>query len=308
MIGNVFYFEWEVRLMETLQAAMPAWLITLISQFSLLGESTLMVVILGFLYWSWDKKAARYVGLNLLTACVWNPMIKNVFLRRRPYFDNEGITLYRLIEKDADMYDIAAQGFSFPSGHSTSAVATYGSLRAIFRNRWFTVLAVLAPLLVGISRVVVGAHYPTDVLVGWALGLVVIFLVPFLEMKTGSRKVLYTVLLVSGLPGFFYCTSDDFFTSYGLLAGFILATLFEEKYVNFKNTREPVRMVLRVLGGGAIYLCLNTVLKLPFSEAFLDSGTMAAHLVRSGRYFIVIFVIIAIYPLLFDRFFVKKEK
>ncbi len=308
MVGNVFYFEWEVRLMEALQALLPAWLISVISQLSLLGESTLMVVILGFLYWSWDKKAGRSVGLSLLTACIWNPMIKNVFLRRRPYFDNEGISLYRLIEKDADMYDIAAQGFSFPSGHSTSAVATYGSLYTLFRKRWLGILAIVLPLLVGFSRVVVGAHYPTDVLAGWALGAVVIFLVPFLEQKIGDRRILYAVLLVSGLPGFFYCTSDDFYSAFGLLAGFILGTLFEEKYVQFRNTREPVRMVLRVLGGGAIYLSLNTILKLPFSRAFLDSGTLAAHLVRTGRYCLIIFVVIALYPLLFDRFFVKKEK
>ncbi len=307
MTGNVFYFDWEVRLMEALQAALPAPVMSFVSELSLFGETLLMVVILGFLYWCWDKKAARYIGLTLLTACVWNPMIKNVFLRRRPYFDNEGIRLFRLVEKDADMYDIAAQGFSFPSGHSTCAATVYGSLFARFRKRWLGILAFVTPLLVGFSRVAVGAHYPTDVIFGWALGAAVIFIVSFLWRKIENQKVLYAILVASCIPGFFYCTSDDFYTCFGLLAGFAVATVFEEKYVNFKNTRQPVRMFLRVLGGGAIYLGLNVVLKLPFSEAFLDSGTLAAHLVRSGRYFIVIFVVIALYPLLFDRFFVKER-
>jgi membrane-associated phospholipid phosphatase len=48
-------------------------------------------------------------------------MAKNIALRRRPYFDHESIHILRVVEPEADIYDIAAQGYSFPSGHSTNA-------------------------------------------------------------------------------------------------------------------------------------------------------------------------------------------
>ena len=166
-------------------------------------------------------------------------------------------------------------------------------------KKWITVLAFVLPFLVGVSRVVVGAHFPTDVLAGWALGALVIFLIPWLRKKIKQRWVFYGILVLSAGPGFFYCTSTDFFSSFGMLLGFVLAVPFEKKYVQFKNTRSPIRSVLRVLGGGAVYFALNTLLKMPFPKELLSSGSMTSLLIRTGRYAIVIFVVIAVYPMVF---------
>ena len=51
--------------------------------------------------------------------------------------------------------------------------------------------------------------------------------------------------------------------------------------------------------GVKVYLALNTLLKLPFSKAFLSSGTTAALLVRCARYTVVAFVDFGVYPMLF---------
>ena len=121
-MGNTFYFGWEMTLMETLQRVMPAWLMAAVSQFSIFGEEIVLILLLGFFYWCWDKKTGKYIGEITIMGALWNPMVKNIFCRRRPYMDNENIDLLRLIAKDADKYDVAAQGFSFPSGHSTRTV------------------------------------------------------------------------------------------------------------------------------------------------------------------------------------------
>ena len=329
MEGISFAFDWEVRLMEALQSHLGSAGAAAASAASMFGEELVLIAVLGFLYWCWDKKAGQRVGLNIIAGLVLNPMIKNAALRRRPYFDHEGIRCLRPVDADADIYDIAAQGYSFPSGHSMNALILYGSLpwalygqhaamespserpeaargHANRKNpaaeRILKILAVLLPLLVGISRVLVGVHYPTDVLTGWACGAAVIFAVSYLQSRIRRQGLLRLILFLLACPGILYCRTSDYFTAMGIFAGFILAVPFEERFVQFSPTRQPVRILLRMAGGFALYFTLNTLLKLPFSPEFLAQASLPAMLVRSLRYLVVVFVLLGVYPKLFRKF------
>ena len=301
LTGNTFFFGWEVSLMEWLQANLGSGFIGVISFFSAFGEELVMILLMGFLYWWYDKEMGKRVGLSVLLGITWNPMIKNIFMRRRPYFDNEGISILRVVEPEADIMDISAQGFSFPSGHSTNAVSMYGSLGRELKKKWLTAAALILPLLVGFSRVTVGAHYPTDVLVGWALGLVAMLIVPWLQKKLKKDWLLYLVILITVIPGFFYCRSADYFTGVGLMVGFMAGSLLEARKVRFENTRSALIGVLRLIGGLALYFIMNKLLKLPFSSEFLDSGSTGALLVRAARYALIAFAEFGVYPMLFPR-------
>ena len=117
------------------------------------------------------------------------------------------------------------------------------------------------------------------------------------------------MLLLTVIPGFFYCRSADFFTAAGMLVGFMAGTLLEEKKVHFEKTRSVPVSILRIVLGFVVYFVLNTVLKLPFPKAFLDSGTTAAMLVRTVRYAVILFVEFGVYPMAFpwlDRVMGKK--
>ena len=278
---------------------MGAFGASLASFISAFGEELACVAVIGFLYWCYDKRFGRFVGLNVLIGIVLNPMIKNVFVRRRPYFDSPEIKCLKPVDKSADIYNIAAQEYSFPSGHSVNAVAVYGSAAVFGKKKYLAVIAVVLSLLIGVSRFCLGVHYPTDVLAGWLLGLVIIIAVSRLQRRFNDPRLFYGLLLLITLPGFFYCKSADYYSGYGMLLGFVLGVQAEQKFVNFDNTRNPLRSVLRVLGGVAVFFGLNTLLKMPFSSDFLNSGTVPAFLVRTLRYALVIFADIAVYPLLF---------
>ena len=311
MTGVVFFMNWEVSLIIWLQARMGAAGTALVSFFTMFGEQLISVPLLGFLYWCYDKEIGRFVGLHTLVGTTLNPMVKNLFLRRRPYFVHEEIRCLRPVDRSASVDDIAAQGFSFPSGHSTNAVLIFGSLARCVRKRWMTALGILIPLLCGLSRFCLGVHYPTDVLCGWLLGAAVLFLLPLLARKLREPRVLYAVILAAMLPGFFYCRSGDYFASYGILAGFLAGDLFERRFVHFACMRHPLRCLLRLAGGLSLCLALLMLTRLPFSQAFSASGRRAAMLVRTLRYGLSSFVCIGVYPMLFpfmDRLIPEKKK
>ena len=301
--GVIFHFKWEMELMEWLQTHISTSGITfqILSNLSAFGEQLLLVAIMGFFYWGLNKEFGKYIGVNILMVNIWNPMIKNVVLRLRPYFvEGYNVNLLRLIDSSADPMDIAAQGYSFPSGHSSNAVTVYGSL-AIHekKHKWLWIPAIVLPILVGFSRVFVGAHFPTDVICGWLLGILTIALVSLLRKLIKTRWLFNLILLLTAIPGFFYCKSNDYFSSVGMLLGFVLAEPFEDRFVKFENTPNILRCILRTIGGAIIYFGLNTALKMPFPKEVLDAGNLLAQLIRTFRYAAVIFVVVGVYPMLF---------
>ena len=105
---------------------------------------------------------ALFVSITILTGAGFNWLLKWIFKRERPDIE-------ALIEQG---------GYSFPSGHSMSSFIFYGSLAFILfraldhkRYKWASVAGVgLLVLLIGISRVYLGVHYPSDIVGGFTAG------------------------------------------------------------------------------------------------------------------------------------------
>ncbi len=131
---------------------------------STLGVTVMTLAISGYL---WIKRFRVWVLTLMLTVfggMLLNFLLKHVFVRPRPYFENPLLTL---------------TSYSFPSGHTMMATVFYGTLCTLIVShgiswRW-RMLAVAAAgimiLLVGFSRIYLGAHYLSDVLAAIAEGL-----------------------------------------------------------------------------------------------------------------------------------------
>lgn len=295
--------EWEVQLIEWMQNNMGGLGALLNKVFSFIGGEMGLLVVLLILLFCWRKEAGYRLALPVAAVNAWLPMIKAAVLRPRPYMQYpDRVTAGELVDAGASAGDVAAQGYSFPSTHAASAAVLYVPLAREGKKRWLWVASVIVVLLVGVSRVATGMHYPTDVLAGWGLGLIGIGIFLLLEKTVKKEWVRHLIILVSVLPGIFFVRTQDYYTSLGMVIGVIIAIPFERKYVRFEDTRNIIAMILRPLLAFGIYFVLNTLLKLPFDKAFLESAELGAFLVRTVRYTVIIFVILGVYPKVFPLF------
>ena len=106
------------------------------------------------------RKVGLMVGGSLLGSLVFNNMIiKNIVARPRPYRMMEELMI--LIPEPGE--------YSFPSGHTSSSFAA-GVVLYLMLPKKYGIPAMVLAFLIGISRLYVGVHYPTDVLGGMVMG------------------------------------------------------------------------------------------------------------------------------------------
>jgi len=146
----------------------PAWLERTVVNLSALGSAavTSLIVCVGALFFLLDKRPRQAILLAGVTSLAALGMtgLKLLIGRERP-------TIVEHIE--------VIRGLSFPSGHTLIAAVLYPTLGMLIASNlrqrhlkvFVFVVAALLALIVGLTRVYIGVHYPSDVLGGWLLGL-----------------------------------------------------------------------------------------------------------------------------------------
>ena len=272
-----------------------------------LGEETAFLVIALIVFWCVDKRKGYYIMSVGFLGTMFNQFLKLLCRVPRPWVLDPEFTI---VEKARE----AATGYSFPSGHSQTAVGTFGAIAASTKNRWVRTASIAIAVLVPISRMYLGVHTPYDVLTGSLMALVlVLVLKPMTAMenpRSMKRIIAVMLALAVGLLLFvelypFPADTDahnlesgmkNAYTMLGCLVGVAVVYIAEKKYVNFETKACWWAQILKAVLGLAVVLLVKEGLRSPLE------AVLAVYTARAVRYFLVVVTAGFLWPMTFQWF------
>lgn len=168
---------WGIHIIEQIQSIRFPLLDSIFKVITLLGNEEFYLIFFPILFWSLDIKLGYKLGLIFLFSAYLNQSLKELFAQPRP------------VELQAGLNLIEADGYGLPSGHAQMAMVIWGGLAVIIKRSWFRLIAALLILLIGLSRIYLGVHFPTDVFAGWLLGALILALVLLLRRPIARIKL-----------------------------------------------------------------------------------------------------------------------
>ena len=274
------------------------------------GDEIAFLVAALILFWCVDKRKGYYILAVGFIGTMANQFMKLWFRIPRPWVLDENFTILEQARE-------AASGYSFPSGHSQSAVGTFGGIAATMKNKIVRVVAIVIAVLVPFSRMYIGVHTPYDVVVSILIALALVF--SFRKPVMEAMKGIIALCLVMALGLLCYVEWGKFpadmdpenlgsgmknaYTMLGCLIGMAIVYLAEGKYVKFETKAIWWAQILKVVLGVAVVLLVKEGLRSPLEALF---GVYPG---RAVRYFLVVVTAGVLWPMSFrwfSRLGVKK--
>lgn len=308
----------DIEILLVLQAfreGVGGCLTSFLSKMTWYGEMDVTLVIMALIYWCVNKRIGTYLLMGWSGNRIVNGVLKVTACAYRPWIRDPRISPEPVAMK-------TATGYSFPSGHSMNAASLFGGLaiRSDIR-RGIRVLMWILLFLVAFSRNFLGVHTPQDILVGAAVGVLVMFLAGKLSRWLESnpdKDVLVAIvgvaiavaaavyaatksypmdydaagnLLVDGMK-----MANDTFKAVGWLSAFMLGWILERRFVRFETEVPMQERFWRLVCGLLGYYIVFLVVVPPIKAALAGfSGTVVAS-------FLQMFYLVFVFPLVMARF------
>ena len=277
---------------------------------TLLGEETVFMAIGMIAFWCIDKYQGYYLLSTGFLGTAINQFLKMTFKIPRPWVKDPNFTIVESARE-------AATGYSFPSGHTQTSIGAFGGLARWNKNTVLRILAICACVLVPLSRMYLGVHTPLDIGVSILIALLLIFaLYPLFKKGASSPKIMYTILSGMVIITFAYLLFATLFpfsadtdphnllsaqkngyTLFGCSLGLLAVYALDNRYIKFSTKAVWWAQLIKIAGGIALVLLVKEGLRAPIDAIF------GGHLIaRAVRYFLMVIVGGAVYPLTFKWF------
>lgn len=271
------------------------------------------------LFWAVDKRKGSQVIMTIGTALGINAALKATFCVYRPWIRNSEV---HPLESALP----GATGYSFPSGHSTSASSFYFGIANAYRKyKGIVIFCTIMVLLTMFSRNYVGVHTPQDVLVGGSIGLICSFLIAkALSMVDNKPEKDYLVLILATIYAvlvLLYIYFKDYPIDYvngtilvdpkkmtidgfkdpGVFYGTILGWFIERRFIKFDISGTKYQKVMRCIFGGLLYVFTYTSINQPIGKAINFGPVYFALQAIQVAFFMTV------YPIIFKAIENKKN-
>lgn len=240
-------YLWQYRLLIWIQSFHSPILDKVAVWLSVLGIEKFYILILPILFWSVHKKFGLRLAYVFITGMFINAWLKAAWQIVRPI----GVPGIR------SGYLSSATSYSMPSGHAQGPMMFWTMLYRWTKRKWIVFLGSILVLLIGLSRLYLGLHWPIDVLVGWGLGLLIGGLGWALGVWWSYRKapfhwrLFFAITLPLLLYAFHHHGSGSEYAAY--LFGIGVGAVFEERFVQSSLDKAVwKRICASIIGIGGI--------------------------------------------------------
>lgn len=220
-----------------------------------LGSEDFYFLLLPLLLWCVDVAAGARIAAVLLLSTYVNLGLKDLFALPRPFELDPSVKLYD------------APGYGLPSGHAQLSVVIWGAIAHAVKTAWMWALAALLAVLIGLSRIYLGVHFPTDVLAGWLVGALLLgaYLALHCPVESGLEKVSLTsqLALATGLPLILLLvhTTEDTASLTGVMLGAGVGVPLLLRRIDYDPRGPRWQRVARFFLGVAVVFALRFGLK-----------------------------------------------
>lgn len=241
-----------------------------------LGEELFIVGALCLIYWCINKKLAYRICFAYFASGLAVQALKITFRIPRPWILD---STFQPVEGALK----TATGYSFPSGHTQSATALYGTFLLKEKRRRWRILSLCAIIAVGLSRMYLGVHTPKDVIAAFIVSFVLVWLTNYLtdhKVMERHKRAAALVMVFAGVLTAAYAfllhgrgiitekLVSDCVKAAGAGIGFAAGWYIENNWIQFENAcASRINMLLRFLIGIAGALACKSGLKLLIGES-----------------------------------------
>lgn len=284
-------FNGEIKILQMLESIRNDTLNNFFELVTMLGEETIMVILIAVLWFAFDKRLAQKIFFITAVSLGINSIIKNIIKIPRPFAEGE-ITCVR-----AD----TATGYSFPSGHTQNFSTWISVVSLQIRKRWFSDLAGVLIISVAFSRMFLGAHYPSDVIAGGIFGVVFAFMGNMLYDRIEDKNKLYigVILLLAPFAVIFMIKPDlmyaDFYKTYGMILGLFFVT--EKKSISIDYSVGAIKKILRIV----ISILTAYLVKEGIGTLNVTNMIQVSFLMDTIGYMALVVIVLGICPILFNK-------